>query len=275
MSDDKKEYEKPISLDMPMDEALERFVSVTKEELQEKNEPQGELLSEGETQLVTFRGKDIRQVFHDNEWHFSVVDVIEAITGSDRPRKYWSDLKKQLIEKEGFSELSDKIGRLPMRSSDGKNYKTDAVTTETLFRIVQSIPSKKVEAIKRWLAKVGYERIQETQDPEIAIKRAMLTYKAKGYTDEWINARVQSIVSRKVLTREWDKRGIEGIQYGILTDVISKGTFGIKTKEHKQVKGLKSQNLRDHMSPLELALTMLGETTTAEVAKTTRRPGIS
>lgn len=271
MSDEK--YDKPVILDMDLDEALTKFASVTKEEIQEKDNPQGELLNEGETQLVKFRGKEVRQVFHENEWFFSVVDIMEAVVGTDRPRKYWSDLKKQLIDKEGYSELSDKIGQLPMRASDGKNYKTDVVNTETLFRIVQSIPSKKVEAIKRWLAKVGYERIKEEQDPEIAIKRAMLTYKAHGHTDEWINARVQSIVSRKILTHEWQKRGVEGKQYAFLTDTISKETFGVKTKQHKQIKGLTSQNLRDHMSPLELALTMLGETTTAEIAKNTDAQG--
>lgn len=273
MSDDKKEYDKPVSLDMPMDEALDRFVAVTKEEIQEKDSHQADLLSEGETQLVKFRGKEVRQVFHENEWVFSVVDVMAAITGTDRPSKYWADLKKKLIKNEGFTELSDKIGQLPMIASDGKRYKTDVVNTETLFRIIQSIPSKKVEAIKRWLAKVGFERIQEEQDPEIAIKRAMLTYKAKGRTDEWINARLQTIVSRKVLTREWQQRGVQDKQYGILTDAISNETFGVKTKQHKELKGLKSQNLRDHMSPLELALTMLGETTTSELTKSTNAQG--
>ncbi|KIE44161.1 phage antirepressor protein [Geobacter soli] len=233
-------------------------------------------MGEGDSQLILFKGKQIRQVFHDDEWFFSIVDVIEAITGTERPRQYWNDLKKQLTEKEGFSELSDFIVQLKMPSSDGKKYNTDAVNTETLFRIVQSIPSPKAEPFKKWLAKVAYERIQEFQNPEIAIKRALLIYKVKGYSDEWINARIQTIVSRKELTREWAKRGIkEGMEYAILTDIISKGTFGLGIQEHKKLKGLnlRTHNLRDHMSPLELALTMLGETTTAELARNTDAQG--
>jgi len=245
-----------------------KFVKITKEELEANPPTEADLIGEGESQMVLFKGKEIRQMFHDDEWFFSIVDVIEAITETDRPRQYWNDLKRQLIEKEYFSELSDKIVQLKMRSSDGKMYNTDVVDTETLFRIVQSIPSPKAEIFKKWLAKIGYERIQEFQNPEIAIKRALLTYKVKGYSDEWINARIQTIVSRKELTREWAQRGItEGIEYALLTDVISKGTFGLHVKEHKEIKGLKHHNLRDHMSPLELALTMLGETTTAELAR--------
>ena len=234
-----------------------------------------DLLREGESQIALFRKKEIRQVFHKNEWYFSIVDVIEAIVGTDRPSKYWGDLKKQLSDKEGFSELSGKIGKLPMPSADGKYRQTDAVNTETLFRIVQSVPSPKAEPFKKWLAKVGYERIQEIHDPEIAIKRAMLTYKAKGYTDEWVNARIQTIVSRKQLTKLWKKSGVEkGFQYALLTDAISLGTFNLRTKQHKQVKSLKNRHsLRDHMTPLELALTMLGETATAEVAKNTEAHG--
>jgi len=272
MSDDTKKHNDPVKLDMGTDEAIEKFAAVTKEENSELDNPQGDLLQEGEPGLVIFRGKEIRQVFHENEWFFSIVDVIEAIVGTDRPSKYWTDLKKEL-EEQGLTELSGNIGKLPMPSADGKNRKTEAVNTETLFRIAQSIPSKKAEPFKRWLAKVGYERIQETQDPEIAIKRALLTYKAQGRTDEWINQRVQTIASRKILTSEWQKRGVKDRQYGRLTNVISKQTFGIKTGDHKEIKGLKSQNLRDHMSPLELALTMLGETTTAEIAKQTDAQG--
>ena len=272
--DEKKEYEKPLKLDMDLEEAVDRFVKVTKEEVEEK-QVQGELvLHEGDSQLAMFRGKEIRQIFHDNEWFFSVVDVVKAITESDRPGKYWSDLKKKLTDQEDFVELSEKIGQLPLPSSDGKSYKTDVMNTETLFRVVQSIPSKKAEPFKKWLAKVGYERIQEIQDPEIAIKRAMLTYKAKGYTDDWVNKRLQTIISRKEVTHEWQKRGVEGKQYGVLTNIISKGTFGVDTNQHKDHKNLKgSHNLRDHMTPLELALTMLGETTTAEMAKNSDAQG--
>lgn len=265
--DDFSERE-PFSVDMGIEEALKRFAKITKEEAAGQKETDG-VLQEGQTQLVLFRGKEIRQIFHNDEWHFSVIDVVEALTGSDRPSKYWNVLKKQLVEKEDFSELSDKIGKLPMLAQDGKMRPTDSANVETIFRIVQSIPAKKAEPFKKWLAKVGYERIQEIQDPEIAIKRAMLTYKAKGYPDEWVNARIQTIVSRKELTHEWGKRGVkEGIEYAILTNTISKGTFEVDVDGHRRVKGLKKHhNLRDHMSPLELALTMLGETTTAEFAR--------
>jgi len=255
---------------------IEKFVTLTKEELETRQSSNADLIDEGESQLVLFKGKEIRQVFHNGEWFFSIIDVIAAITETNRPRKYWNDLKKQLLDKEGFYELSEKIGQLKMLSSDGKLYKTDAINTETLFRIVQSIPSPKAESFKKWLAKVAYERIQEFQNPEIAIKRALLTYKVKGYSDEWINARIQTIVSRKELTREWSQRGVtQTFEYALLTDSISLGTFGLKTKEHKDFKGLKSQNLRDHMSPLELALTMLGETTTAELARNSDAQGFN
>jgi len=229
---------------------------------------------EEEVQLVLFKGKEIRQKFHNNEWFFSVIDAIAAISESDQPSRYWNELKAQLTKKEGFLELFANIEKLKMPSADGKSRETDAVNTETLFRIIQSIPSKKAEPFKKWLAKVGYERIQEFQDPEIAIKRAMLTYKVKGYPDEWVNARIQTILSRKEITSEWSKRGIEGMKYALLTDSISLGTFGIKTQYHRNFKGLKKHhNLRDHMSPLELALTMLGETTTVEIAKSTNAQG--
>jgi hypothetical protein len=257
-----------------IDEAVAQFGQLTKEEVDEKGKS-GDLVAEGEAQLVLFRGKQIRQVCHNDEWFFSIADVMGAISESANPRRYWSDLKKKLTEKEGFDELYDEIVQLPFEADDGKTYQSDACNTQTLFRIIQSMTSPKAEPFKKWLAKVGYERIQEIQDPEIAIKRALMTYKAKGYSDEWINARVQTIASRKELTREWQKRGIkEGVEYALLTDAISHGTFGLNTKDHRTVKGLKkSHNLRDHMSPLELALTMLGETTTAELARTTDARG--
>lgn len=254
-------------------EAIDKFARLTLEDMKKEGEQPDDLLktvSDGEFRLVPFRRKKIRSVFHDNSWWFSVVDVIEAVAENEsRPGRYWADLKRK-IEKEGFNELSDKIGQLKMPSQkDGKMYLTDCVDTETLFRLIQSIPSPKAEPFRRWLARVGYERILEIQDPEIGIKRAISTYKAKGYPDDWINARVHSIVSRKEMTSEWANRGVEGVEYAILTDAISKGTFDLKTKEYKSLKGLaKSQNLRDHMSPLELALVMLGETTTAELART-------
>lgn len=255
--------------------AIAKFVELTKSDLDATNQTADDLLGEGDQQLVLFKGKEIRQVFHDDEWYFSIIDVIAAIAETDRPRQYWSDLKRQLMEKEGFSELYDKIVQLKLPSADDKMRETDVVDTETLFRIIQSIPSPKAEPFKKWLAKVAYERIQEFQNPEIAIKRALLIYKVKGYPDEWINARIQTIVSRKELTKEWARRGIkEGMEYAVLTDVISLGTFGLRVSEHKKLKGLKKHNLRDHMSPLELALTMLGETTTAELARSTDAHGL-
>lgn len=261
----------------PLEDCKKKFAKIVKEEIASDVQvsPPDDIANEGEAQLVLFRGKEIRQVFHDNEWFFSIIDAISAISESDNPRRYWSDLKRKLAEDEGFDELYENIVQLKMPSEDGKMRGTDAVNTETLFRIIQSIPSKKAEPFKKWLAKVGYERIQEFQDPEIAIKRALLNYKAKGYSDEWVNARIQSIVSRKEVTNEWQKRGIaDGLQYALLTDAISLGAFGLKTKAHRGIKNLKkSHNLRDHMSPLELALTMLGETTTAEIARSTDAQG--
>lgn len=255
-----------------VDDAVEKFARVTQSQMATEASQPNDLLKtveEGDIRNVPFRKSQIRSVFIDRAWWFSVVDVIEAVAETDRARTYWTDLKRKL-QNQGFTELHDKIVQLKMPSQkDGKLYKTDCVDTETLFRMIQSIPSPKAEPFRRWLAKVGYERILEEQDPEIAIKRALATYKAKGYSDEWINARLQTIASRKELTAEWKKRGIsEGLEYAVLTDTISNETFDVKTGQHKDVKGLsKHHNLRDHMSSLELALTMLGETTTAELAK--------
>jgi hypothetical protein len=259
---------------LDIDEAVAQFGQITKDQVNEQGKG-GYLVAEGEVQLVLFRGKQIRQVCHDDEWFFAITDVIGAVTDSANPSRYWSELKKKLSEDEGVGEIFDDIEQLPFAGADGKMYRSDACNTQTLFRIIQSVPSPKAEPFKKWLAKVGYERIQEIQDPEIAIKRALMTYKAKGYSDEWINARVQTIASRKELTREWQKRGIkEGMEYALLTDAIARGTFGLSTGDHKTVKNLKKgHNLRDHMTPLELALTMLGETTTAELARTTNAFG--
>ena len=199
--------------------------------------------------------------------------MIEAITETDRPRQYWSDLKRQLSEKEGFTELYDNFVQLKMPSTDGKMRETDAVNVETLFRIVQSIPSAKAEPFKKWLAKVGYERIQEIQNPEIGVKRAILQWQIQGRSDDWIDARIRSIVTRNELTGEWQKRGIKGEQYGALSNVIARKTFGLDTAAHKKHKGLKSQNLRDHMTDLELIFTMLGEKSTTQIAMTTDAQG--
>lgn len=221
---------------------------------------------EGQLEIELFKGNEIRKILHENEWFFSVIDVVGAVTGTKRPRKYWSDLKSELI-KEGYTQLSDIIGQLKMPGIDGKERLTDTANTETMFRIIQSIRSKKAEPFKRWLAKVGYERILESQNPEVAIKRALLDYKIQGRSDDWINARVKSILERNELTREWKARGIEeGKQYAILTNLIQKGTFGLDARQHKSLKGLKSQNLRDHMTSGELIFMMLGEQSTKEIA---------
>lgn len=268
MSDEKK-YDKAFGLDMPLDEALQRFGRVTKEELEEAGPPLDDIVPDGEQQIVLFKDVEIRKVCRDGEWWFSVVDVVSALTGSDRARKYWSDLKRQLTDKEGFSELSENIGQLPLPGADGKLYATDVANTETILRIMQSVPSPRAEPFKRWLAKVGYERIKEAQDPEIAIKRAIVTYQIQGRTDDWIEKRIRTIVARKELTAEWKKRGVsEGQEYASLTNVISQETFGVGTARHSRYKGLSpSHNLRDHMTDLELILTMLGETSTKEIAK--------
>jgi hypothetical protein len=160
-----------------------------------------------ESHLAVFRGKQIRKTIHNNEWWFSIVDVIEALIGNERPRKYWNDLKKKLLE-EGYDQLSERIGQLKMQSSDGKFYETDCANTETMFRLIQSIPSPKAEPFKRWLAKVGYERVQEIEDPELATKRARALYKAKGYTDDWIEKRMRGIAVRAELTEEWKNRDV-------------------------------------------------------------------
>lgn len=266
MSDEPTIDEK-FGLNMSMDEALERFGKVTKEELDAAASSVPAMVPDGELELVPFKKEAIRRVCHNDEWWYSVVDVVTALTGSDRGRKYWSDLKAKMTEKEGFSELSDEIGQLPMPSADGKMRQTDVATAETILRIIQSISSPKAEPFKRWLARVGYERIQEAQDPEVLIKRAILHYSAQGRTDDWIEKRIRSMVARKELTAEWKKRGVtESKDFAMLSNIISENTFGVGVERHKGIKGLKSQNLRDHMTDMELILTMLGETSTKEIA---------
>jgi len=220
-----------------------------------------------ETGIAIFRGKEIRKTIHNNEWWFSIVDVAEALTGSERPRKYWNDLKKKLLE-EGYNQLSEKIGQLKMKSADGKLYETDCANTETMFRIIQSIPSPKAEPFKRWLAKVGYERVQEIEDPELATKRTRALYKAKGYSDDWIEKRMRGIAIREELTDEWKNRDVKReSEYAILTAEIAKAAFGITPGEHKKLKDLIRENLRDHMTDLELIFSMLGEAATTEITR--------
>ncbi len=223
-------------------------------------------LMDSKNALVVFQGSHIRRIWHNNEWWFSIIDIIEVLTDSERPRKYWSDLKTKL-NLEGF-ELSDKIGQLKLQSSDGKFYETDCANTQILFRIIQSIPSPKAEPFKQWLAKVGYERIQEIENPELAQKRMKALYKAKGYSDDWIEKRVRGIAIRDELTDEWKKRGVlEEKDYAILTAEISKATFGMTPGEYAKFKGLKRENLRDHMNDLELIFSMLGERVSTEITR--------
>lgn len=221
-----------------------------------------------ETAIKLFNDRKIRTHWSEEQdkWYFSIVDVIEVLTENDRPRKYWSDLKSKL-KKEG-SELSEKIGRLKLTAEDGKLRLTDVADTEQLFRLIQSIPSPKAEPFKLWLAQVASERIDEIEDPEIGIDRLMETYLRKGYSTAWINQRLKSIEIRKELTDEWDNRGIKkGQEYAILTDEISKAWSGFTTKQYKVFKSLKKENLRDHMTNLELVLNMLAEATTTEISK--------
>lgn len=263
---DENSIEEDFGLDMSMDEALARFGRVTKEELAGATNLPARI-PDGELELVPFKKDGIRRVCHNDEWWYSIIDVVTALSGTDRGRKYWSDLKAKMVDKEGFSELSDEIGQLPMPGADGKMYRTDVATPETMLRIIQSISSAKAEPFKRWLARVGYERIQEAQDPEILIKRAIMHYQVQGRSDDWIEKRVRGIVARKELTAEWKKRGIKDGDYATLSNVISTETFGVGVKRHKELKGLRSQSLRDHMTDMELILTMLGETSTKEIAQ--------
>ena len=212
--------------------------------------------------LVVFEGVKIRRVWHDEQWFYSVVDIVQTLTESGSPRQYWGVLKKR------DTQLLTICLQLKLPSSDGKYYNTDCVNTENAFRLIQSIPSKKAEPFKRWLAKVGYERVQEIEDPELAQKRMKEIYKQKGYSDEWIEKRVRGIAIRDELTDEWNKRGIKTKrEYSILTSEISKATFGLTPGEYKTFKGLKQQNHRDHMNDLELIFNMLGEASTTKIAR--------
>ena len=218
--------------------------------------------------LQIFEAKKVRTIWDDEQekWYFSIVDVIEVLTDNERPRKYWSDLKSKL-KKEG-SELSEKIGQLKMQSSDGKFYKTDVADTEQLFRLIQSIPSPKAEPFKLWLAKIANERLDEMQNPELTVERAMQEYLQLGYSENWINQRLKSIEIRKELTDEWKKRGMkEGLQFAVLTDIITKTWSGKSTKEYKKLKDLKKENLRDHMTNTELILNMLAEASTKDISQ--------
>jgi len=221
-------------------------------------------------EFIIFGNKRIRRILHNEEWFFSVVDIIEVLTDSGNPRNYWNMLKVRELENE--IELSTNCVQLKLKSSDGKDYLTDCANLKGIFRIIQSVPSKKAEPLKRWLAKVGYDRIQEIENPELAQDRARGYYESKGYPKEWIEKRIRGIAIRQDLTNEWKNRGIEQEkEYAILTNEISQATFGISIKEHKKIKKLtpelKNENLRDHMTDLELIFGMLGEKVTTEITK--------
>lgn len=229
------------------------------------NDTSNELLSQ--TKTAVFKGQKIRKTINKNEWWFSVVDIVEALTESGRPSVYWTAMKARVKNEDGF-QLSTICRQLKLVSSDGKKYETDCANTEGIFRIIQSIPSPKAEPFKRWLAKVGYERVQEIDDPELASKRTRAIYKAKGYTNSWIEKRMRGIAVREDLTEEWKNRGVDDQRgYAILTAEISKATFGMTPSEYKEFKSLGRENLRDHMDDMELILSMLGEATTARLTR--------
>jgi DNA-damage-inducible protein D len=225
--------------------------------------------------IKLFQSKQIRSEWSEvkQKWYFAIIDVVEILTESNNPRRYWSDLKRKL-NSEGFSQLYEIIVQLKMISSDGKKYVTDCADAKGLLRIVQSIPSPKAEPFKQWLAQVGSDRLDEIENPELATQRTRELYKLKGYPDDWIEKRMRSIAIREELTEEWKNRGVKDqIEYAILTAEISKATFGLTPSEYKKIKGLKSQNLRDHMTDLELIFSMLGEASTTKVTRAKNAKG--
>ena len=227
------------------------------------------------TKIALFKGKQIRKILQNGEWWFSVIDVIEALTDSDRPSVYWTAMKAR-VKNEGNFQLSTICRQLKLLAPDGKMRETDCADTEGVFRIIQSIPSPKAEPFKRRLAKVGYERVQEIEDPELATKRTRMFYKLKGYSEDWIEKRMRGIAIREDLTAEWKNRGAKDAQdYEILTAEISKATFGVTPSEYKKLKGLKRENLRNHMDDFELIFNMLGERATTEIHRTEDSKGVA
>ena len=217
------------------------------------------------TKTAIFKGKKVRKTIHNNEWWFSILDIIAVLTDSPQPKTYWAKMKnrdKEISQPFPFWE------QLKLTAEDSKMRETDCANTEGIFRIIQSIPSPKAEPFKRWLAKVGYERVQEIENPELATKRTRMLYKLKGYSESWIEKRMRGIAIREELTDEWQKRGvIQQKEYEILTAEISKAAFGVTPSEYKKLKGLKRENLRDHMDDFELIFTMLGERVTTEISQ--------
>lgn len=226
-----------------------------------------------ETKIALFKGNTIRKTFYNNEWWFVVEDVVVALTESVNPKDYINKMRRRDKElAKGYVQFV----HILLISTAGGRQKMNCANTEGIFRIIQSIPSPKAEPFKRWLAKVGYERIQEIEDPELATKRTRALYKAKGYSDAWIEKRMRGIAIREELTDEWEKRGVKkGIEYAILTSEISKAAFGFTPKEYKKVKGLDKENLRDHMNDLELIFSMLGEASTTEISRAKDSQGFS
>ena len=228
-------------------------------------------------EIKLFEGNKIRSSWDEEkeEWYFSIVDIIGILTDSKNPRRYWSDLKRKMKDEEGAVQLYENIVQLKLKSPDGKMRETDATDMQGIFRIIQSVPSPKAEPFKMWLAEVGKERIDETIDLELTIDRALATYLKKGYTREWINQRLQAIQVRKELTDSWQNHGVkEGMEYAILTNEISKAWSGMTTRQYKDLKGLKKENLRDNMSTTELILNMLAETATKDIAESTNPQGL-
>lgn len=220
-----------------------------------------------DSKIVVFQDKQIRRVWVDDDWYFSIVDIVGVLTGSPEPRKYWNKVKTREFTD---LQLSPIWRQLKLPATDGKQYKTDCATTQAMFRIIQSIPSPKAEPFKQWLAQVGYERVQEIENPELAQERMKAIYEAKGYPKDWIDKRLRGIAIRQNLTDEWKERGIrEERDFAILTAEIARATFGVTPSEHRAIKGLtkKGQNLRDHMTDLELIFTMLGERVTTEISQ--------
>lgn len=227
--------------------------------------------------LKLFEKQQVRSSYNEDseKWYFSIIDIISILTESKNPRRYWSDLKIKLSDEEGFSQLYEKIVQLKLESTDGKKYSTDCADVETLLRIIQSVPSKKAEPVKQWLAKVGYERMKEMADPSTAIDRARETYKKLGRSDKWIQQRMMGQETRNKLTDYWKDHEIkEGEEFAILTNIIHQEWSGLSVKEHKNLKGLKSQNLRDHMSEAELIFTALAELSTRQIAESENATGM-
>lgn len=224
-------------------------------------------------ELILFENNHIRRQLYNGEWNYAVVDIIEILTESKDPNTYWRVMKKRLLDEGNESVTNCNELKIPSKK-DGKHYFTDCANRETIFRLIQSIPSPNAEPFKLWFARLAEERIQEVIDPSLAIERARKTYLKKGYDEEWTNTRIKGIGARNDLTNEWKNRGAETKDYAILTDEISKETFGITTQEHKDLKGIEKQNLRDNMSAMELALMTLAEVTTTEIHKTNNSYGL-